>query len=206
MLDDRAAELDAALTVTEQWTHAEPNFKQLTGKQLDARLVRVRSKCDAEHARADHYCERDRDRYDPEREETSAVPTRLMPTSSALPRWRLRAGPQPRHARRKTRAALPRRRAVSRTLTSGRSGVPGRLQPLGLGNATTRSTPRPSRASVRYMSVTIAVQPRLLTEDDARRYEARRPRISWQEIGRSRVSKTSGRKRLLLDLGNPIDI
>lgn len=38
VFEDPAAELDRTLDVMEQWTRAEPGFRQLAGKQMDARL------------------------------------------------------------------------------------------------------------------------------------------------------------------------
>jgi hypothetical protein len=68
VLDDRAADLDDAMHVMEQWTRAEPNFRRLTAKQLDARLARVDRECRDDHAAADRRRERNSHRYDAERE------------------------------------------------------------------------------------------------------------------------------------------
>jgi hypothetical protein len=66
--DDRAVELDHAMDVMEQWTRAEPNVRQMTSKQLDARLERSSRKVQADYAKADRRREHDKRRYDPERE------------------------------------------------------------------------------------------------------------------------------------------
>jgi hypothetical protein len=66
--DDRAVEFEQAMDVTDQWTRAEPNFRRLTAKQLDARLERSARKVRAEHAKADRRRGQDKHRYDADRE------------------------------------------------------------------------------------------------------------------------------------------
>ena len=66
--DDRAQENDAAMAVMEQWTRAEPGFRQMTDQELEEKLAETdrvsRAKFAADKARQ----ERDKKRYDPERE------------------------------------------------------------------------------------------------------------------------------------------
>jgi hypothetical protein len=68
VLDDRASDLDRAGDVIDQWARAEPNFRRLTLKQWDVRMARWNREFSAERNRVEERRERDRARYDPERE------------------------------------------------------------------------------------------------------------------------------------------
>ncbi|MDQ1734129.1 MAG: hypothetical protein QOH56_380 [Pseudonocardiales bacterium] len=68
VLDDRAADLDEAIAIIEQWTRAEPNLRRLTAKQFDARMARSDREFRAKQAKAEQRRERDRERHDPDRE------------------------------------------------------------------------------------------------------------------------------------------
>jgi hypothetical protein len=68
VLDDRAADLDRAIEIMEQWTRAEPNFRRLSTKQFDARMARSDREFSAKQAKTEQRRERDRQRHDPDRE------------------------------------------------------------------------------------------------------------------------------------------
>jgi hypothetical protein len=50
-LEDRATDLDEAVSIMDQWTRVEPNFRPRTAKQLDADLASVRQRFEAKRAR-----------------------------------------------------------------------------------------------------------------------------------------------------------
>jgi hypothetical protein len=66
--DDRATDMEHAMSVMGQWTRAEPNFRPLSAKQLDTQLARLDRKFEAEHAQTVLRQERDGERYDAGRE------------------------------------------------------------------------------------------------------------------------------------------
>jgi hypothetical protein len=68
VLDDRAADLDRAIEIMEQWPRAEPKFRRLTTKQFDARMARSDREFSAKQAKTEQRRERDRQRHDPDRE------------------------------------------------------------------------------------------------------------------------------------------
>lgn len=73
VLEDRAAEVDSAKAVMEQWTRAEPNFRRPTAKRFEARMARWDRDDSAKRAKVAARRERDRARYDPDRENARLV-------------------------------------------------------------------------------------------------------------------------------------
>ena len=57
--EDRATDMEHAMSVMGQWTRAEPNFRPLSAKRLDAQLARLDRKFEAEHAQTALRQERD---------------------------------------------------------------------------------------------------------------------------------------------------
>ncbi|HXC78575.1 MAG TPA: hypothetical protein VNU19_16185 [Candidatus Acidoferrum sp.] len=68
VLDDHEADLEQAMHVMDQWTRAESNFRRLTAKQFDARMARWERQYQTDRVKVDERRDRDRARYDPERE------------------------------------------------------------------------------------------------------------------------------------------
>lgn len=66
--EDRADESDRALAVMEEWTRAEPGFRQMTEQEIDEMFAESDRRIDAEHAADIERWERDKERYDSERE------------------------------------------------------------------------------------------------------------------------------------------
>jgi hypothetical protein len=66
--EDRASEERSALAVMEQWRRAEPGFRQTTDQEVKDVLDEVGRRSDAEVAADATRQERDKERYDPERE------------------------------------------------------------------------------------------------------------------------------------------
>jgi hypothetical protein len=67
--EDRSSDERAAMAVMEQWTRAEPGFRQTTDPELKEMLDEVGRRSDAEFAADAARQERDKVRYDPEREQ-----------------------------------------------------------------------------------------------------------------------------------------
>jgi hypothetical protein len=66
--EDRASEERSAMAVMEQWRRAEPGFRHTTVPQVKEMLDEVGRRSDAEFAADAARQERDKERYDPERE------------------------------------------------------------------------------------------------------------------------------------------
>jgi len=79
--EEREEESDAALAVMEQWTRAEPGFRQMTEQEVDEMLAESDRRSAAAHAADVERWERDRQRYDPERESARLA---LLERSSRL--------------------------------------------------------------------------------------------------------------------------
>lgn len=79
--EEREQESDAALAVMEQWTRAEPGFRQMTEQEVDEMLAESDRRSAAAHAADVERWERDRQRYDPERESARLA---LLELSSRL--------------------------------------------------------------------------------------------------------------------------
>lgn len=79
--EEREQESDAALAVMEQWTRAEPGFRQMTEQEVDEMLAESDRQSAAAHAADVERWERDRQRYDPERESARLA---LLELSSRL--------------------------------------------------------------------------------------------------------------------------
>jgi hypothetical protein len=95
--EDRASEERSAMAVMEQWTRAEPGFHQTTEPELKKMLDEVGQRSDTEFADDAARQERDKERYDPEREQARLS---LLEQESILNRQReeiaeLRAGRYP---------------------------------------------------------------------------------------------------------------
>ncbi|MFC5827980.1 hypothetical protein [Nonomuraea insulae] len=68
VLNDRAKDLERAQQIMGEWTRAEPGHRPMTKKQIDAMMARQDSEFKARQAADRERCDRDRLRYDPERE------------------------------------------------------------------------------------------------------------------------------------------
>jgi hypothetical protein len=95
--EDRASEERSAREVMEQWTRAEPGFRQMTDQEAQEMLDEVGRRSDTEFAADATRQERDKERYDPDREQARLS---LLEQESILNRQReeiaeLRAGRYP---------------------------------------------------------------------------------------------------------------
>lgn len=69
VLEDHEAEMDAAMAVFEQWTRAEPGFRPMTSRQVDAWMARCDRESEARRRRRDREHEKNKRRYDADREQ-----------------------------------------------------------------------------------------------------------------------------------------
>lgn len=63
-----AAQLERAEQVDDEWEHADPDWKPLTKRQMGARMPAIARRVKADSTKREARWERDKDRYDPERE------------------------------------------------------------------------------------------------------------------------------------------
>ena len=99
VMEDRADDLDQAMSVMEQWTRAEPGHRKLTESQVNARLKRVERDVAKRRAADEERYVWDGERYDPDRE--------TPPARRSSPSARRSARPAHRPARATDRATSP---------------------------------------------------------------------------------------------------